>query len=90
VGTEPESTAAETVTVEQFAVRYTNHYRPDRKVVTLGNWDAWFDTVDIIRDLKQQGYEPELLRREVTRIYGAWEPSAAALPLPVPQEEQNP
>lgn len=63
----------ETVTVEQFAVRYVNHYK-DGKLVTLGNYDALMDTTDIARDLRRQGYEPTVLRRIITRTYTAWEP----------------
>ena len=63
---------AESVTVAQFAVRYLNH-RKGNKEVTLGNWDAAHETVDIVRDLRQQGYDPKVLRRVVTRTYSDWE-----------------
>lgn len=56
---------------EQFAVRYENHYSGG-KVVTLGNYDAAMDTTDIVRDLRRQGFEPTLLRREITVTYSDW------------------
>lgn len=59
-------------TTEQFVVQYANH-RKGGKLVTLGNYDTDFDTVDIVRDLRQQGYEPVVLRREVTVTYSDWE-----------------
>lgn len=63
---------SETTTAEQFAVTYANHYRAG-KVVTLGNYDALMDTTDIVRDLRRQGFEPTVLRREITRTYSDWE-----------------
>ena len=42
---------SETVVTEQFCVQYVNHYRKDGKIITLGNYDAEMDTVDIIRDV---------------------------------------
>lgn len=69
-----ELAVGETVVTEQFAVRYLNHRRGN-KPVTLGLWDADFDTTDIVRDLRQQGYEPEVMRRTITRVYSDWEPA---------------
>lgn len=68
---------AEVVEAEQFAVQYANHYRADGKIVTLGYWDAVMDTTDIMRDLREQGYEPVVLRRKIVREYGDWEPANA-------------
>jgi len=34
---------------------------------------AAHETVDIVRDLRQQGYDPKVLRRVVTRTYSDWE-----------------
>lgn len=61
----------ETVVNEQFAVTYANHYR-DGKLMTLGNYDAEMDTTDIVRSLRQQGFEPTVIRREITITYGGW------------------
>lgn len=61
----------ETKVSEQFAVRYANHYK-DGKLVTLGNYDAAHDTVDIVRDLRRQGFDPTVLRREITVSYTDW------------------
>lgn len=80
--------AAMSRTTEQFAVQYANH-RKGGKLVTLGNYDADFDTVDLVRDLRRQGYEPVVLRREVTVTYSDWVAGCVAIPDQNSQEERQ-
>ncbi|CQD07228.1 hypothetical protein BN970_01358 [Mycolicibacterium conceptionense] len=61
----------------QFAVRYANH-RAKGKAIQLGNYSTEAETTDIARDLKRQGYEPEVITRTVTVTYTDWAPVTTA------------